>query len=126
MVNTSLARFWVSIEKLKRQFDGEPMSFGVYVIDEENKVAEIDGDQSLRQVLFEVSSAINNKWNATKRKEGLSSTTTATPDSERRLPPLPPGGISSLTDKEIRLYWGAVMPVLLPERKNDMGYETMK
>ena len=85
-------------------FEKDPFIFGFYVIDKEKMFAEIDGNKYLKQQLFEASSLINAKWKReTEKPSDDSSSATRRPEGTSCwLPHLPPGGISSMTDKKLK------------------------
>ena len=124
MASSSLSNFWQEIDKCKSLFESENLSFGIFAIDEENNVIEIDGSTQLKKILFDVSPSIISKWKSANPTRSASST--QPPNTKCFLPFLPPGGISKMNDKQIRRYWKVVMRALLPDRRRDLGYETLK
>ena len=131
MANPALVRFWHEAEKLRKSFEKEDLLLGFYVIDKTNLVAEIDGDQFLKQLLFDASPLINNKWILDKDKPA-----TTTPNTEKEgikppgathwLPYLPVGGIANMTERTLKTYWSTVMRTVLSDHKNNMGYDTFR
>ena len=120
---STVSRFWSEIEKIKIAFDG--ISFACYMIDKESRIAEIDGDFSLKQALFEVSGDINAKWMAnTDAEEGKVEVEEGPmpPGVTCRLPYITPGGISTMSDKQIKMYWSQVMQTVVG--KYQLGYDS--
>ena len=124
MLNLRLVRFWIEIDKLRKSFENDGFVLGFYVIDPENGVAEIDGDKNLKKLLFDVSPHINAKWSRESERSSLTPQHVRPENTSCWLPFLPPGGISAMTEKTLKLYWSPVMRAVLPERKSNMGYDT--
>ena len=85
MSNPRLASFWTDLLKLQASYKEDGFIFGFFVIDKCNKVAEIQGDQPLKRILFESASTIATKWseeseNAPKPEKDLE-------DGKREKPP---------------------------------------
>ena len=124
MANPRLVKFWTEVDKLRKTFEADGFVFGFYVIDPEEAVAEIDGEKCLKKLLFDASTHINAKWSREKAQTNSMPHQVRMENTTCWLPFLPPGGIAAMTEKIIKLYWSPVMRSLLPERKNNMGYDT--
>ena len=62
MSNPRLTQFWAEVQKLSKSYEDDELVVGVYVIDSSNHVCEINGDKVLKQILYDFSSKINQKW----------------------------------------------------------------
>ena len=62
MSTPRLLQLWMSLNRLRKEFDKDDFELGFYVIDAKNSMVEIDGSPCLRQLLFEASPEINAKW----------------------------------------------------------------
>ena len=124
MVNPRLVRFWVEVDKLRKNFVNDGFAIGMFVIDPENSIVEIDGEKTLKQLLFEVSPHISSKWRHEREKALVQPQRVQPEGTTCFLPHLPPGGISAMTEKIVKTYWTVVMRAVLPDRKNNMQYDT--
>ena len=96
------------------------------LVDDANGVVEIDGAESLKTALFEVSSYIIERHREQK-DEKLSALDMEIPIGAKcHLPLLPPGGIDNITYSELaNVYWKRVIPVVLGEQRIK-GYESQR
>ena len=62
MANPRLASYWSELRKLQAAYVNDNFLFGHYIIDTRNKIAEMDGDPFLKNILFEAASSINRRW----------------------------------------------------------------
>ena len=124
MVDPRLVRFWVEVDKLRKNFVNDGFAIGIFVVDPENSVVEIDGEKILKQLLCEVSPQISAKWRREREKARVQPQRIQPVGTTCLLPHLPPGGTSAMTEKMVKTYWRTVMNALMPERKNNMQYDT--
>ena len=126
MSNPRLVKFWVEMDRVKKNFHADGFVFGFYVIDPQNNVAEIDGDTNLKRLLFEASPLINAKWKNEKEKTRVASYENRPEGTTCWLPHLPPGGINAMTDRVLKSYWSLVMRAVLPDRRSNLGYDNTR
>ena len=122
----------MDVEKLCKAHEKEGLVLGFYVINKTKNVAEIQGDPFLKQLLHDAASKINKKW---KINEGKPTTVTDDPIEKEGikpagatvwLPHLPEKGIEGMTERQLKTYWSIVMRTVLPKRRRNLGYDTLK
>ena len=86
------------------------------VIDEVHGTMEIDGVETLKTAFFEVSSYIVSRVKELKEETASTIDQNQPKDCRIWLPYLPPGGTEDLTYTMAELYWGRVVPLLVPGR----------
>ena len=131
MANPRLAMFWQDLMKIKSNYDEDDFELGCYVIDKRNNNVEIDGDLKLKRLLFDSAQTINEKWIiASESPAPLSSQPESvnreTPPGKKCFwDPLPPGGISGMSNRTVKLYCTTTMRKANGDCKI-MGYDTHK
>ena len=111
------------MNELKKAFRGLDRNVRIVSlrIDETSGAAEIEGDDDLKDILFECSAYILKRWHGLKEKR--TEVQCEVLDGARWfLPFLPLGGIESLQFTIVVIYWSVVMRIVCSDRGSRLGY----
>ena len=104
---------------------GKDVEAVTLLIDKKNGFAEIEGEKSLKEIMFEVSSYVLKRWKSMNEKK---------PSEEPKMPEgakwqllfLPPEGIDGLTYTTLLPLWVPVMAIVNSDRGVRMRYGSQR